>query len=50
MKPITQEDFVLRVYDWTKTSRYALTEGGTLLRYDGPLQDGFPVYNCLIEG
>ena len=50
MKPITKNDFVPRVYAWTKVSRYALTQDGTLLRYDGLLQDGFPVYSCLFEG
>lgn len=47
---LTEEDFYLRIYDWTKVSRFAITEFGVLLRYDGHLKDGSPIYMCLWEG
>ncbi|MFC1709769.1 hypothetical protein ACFL2J_06940 [Candidatus Omnitrophota bacterium] len=50
MKPITISDFMPGVYAWTKVSKYAITEEGYLIRYDGQLSDGFPVYQCLYEG
>ncbi len=50
IRPLTQGDFVPRIAAWTKVSRYALTESGFLVRYEGPLSDGFPVYVGLYEG
>ncbi len=50
LKPITQDDLVPRIYDWTKVSHFAITENGILVRYDGHLEDGFPIYMCLYEG
>lgn len=48
--PLTYDDFVPRIYDWTKVSRFAITANGVLVRYDGYLEDGFPIYMCLWEG
>ena len=50
MKPLTIHDFIPGVYAWTKISKYAITEEGELIRYDGQLSDGFPIYQCLYEG
>jgi hypothetical protein len=50
MRSITINDFVPGVYGWTKVSDYAITKGGHLIRYQGQLSDGFPVYLCLYEG
>lgn len=50
LSSITQDDLVPRVYDWTRISRFAITENGILVRYDGQLKDGFPIYQCLYEG
>lgn len=49
MLKLTQDDFILKQYEWTKTSVYSLTEDNMLLRYDGH-KIGFPVYFCLYEG
>lgn len=49
MHKLTQDDFILKQYEWTKTSIYALTEDNLLLRYDG-YKTGFPIYFCLYEG
>jgi len=50
LKKITQDDLVPRVYPWTKISKYAISENGILIKFDGALSDGFPVYLCLYEG
>jgi hypothetical protein len=50
MRSLTQDDFVPRIAAWTKISRYGMNEDGLLVRYEGPLPDGFPVYVCLYEG
>ncbi len=50
LRPITQDDFVPQIAAWTKISGYAKTKDGFLVRYKGPLSDGFPVYECLREG
>ena len=42
------DDFLLKQYDWAKTSHYAVTEDGVLLKYVG--DDLTPMYECLFEG
>lgn len=49
IKPLTQDDFVLREYDWTKSSRYAVTSDGVLVR-DESANVKTPFYMCLWEG
>jgi len=49
LKPLTQDDFVVREYDWTKVSRYALTSDGVLIR-DISDKAKTPAYFCLWEG
>jgi len=49
LREITAEDFVLRAYEWTKISRYALTKDRILLKYIGN-KVGFPAYKCLYKG
>ena len=49
MRKLTEDDFILKQYEWTKTSVYALTKDNMLLRYDGH-KEGFPIYYCLYEG
>lgn len=49
MRPLTQDDFIIKEFNWTKISRFALTKDGVLLRYDGK-KTGFPFYMCLFDG
>ena len=49
MKKLTEEDFILKEYSWTKESIYGLTEDNILLRYDKD-KTGFPLYQCLYQG
>jgi len=51
LRKLTDDDFIPRAYDWTKTSRYAITASGVLVRCDGCDKDGsFGHYSCLHEG
>ncbi len=50
LRELTQDDFVLKIYDWTEVSHYAVTSDGILVRYDGHLEDGSPIYMCLYKG
>ena len=49
IKNLTQDDFVPKIHDWTKVSRYAFTEDDILIRYEGHT-NGFPIYCALYEG
>lgn len=49
MRKLTEDDFILKQYEWTRISVYALTKDNMLLRYDG-YKEGFPIYFCLYEG
>lgn len=49
LRPLTQEDFIISKYLWTDDSKYALTDDGILLRYEGDKYK-FPAYSCLFEG
>jgi len=49
-KELTQDDFVLKVYPWTRIYKYAITEYGVLIKFEKQLSDGFPIYLCLWEG
>ncbi len=46
---LTQADFVPKIHDWTKVSRYALTEDDILIRYEGHIK-GFPIFYALYKG
>lgn len=46
-RDLTIEDLVLRTYEWTKVSRFAVIRGGRMLiRYDGEM-GGMAVYSTL---
>lgn len=49
MRPLTQDDFIIKEFNWTKSSRFALTKDEVLLRYDGE-KTGLPFYMCLLDG
>jgi hypothetical protein len=49
MNKLTEDDFILKEYAWTKISKYALTEDNILLKYEGD-KTGFPIYQCLYKG
>ncbi|MCF7887678.1 MAG: hypothetical protein K9L76_00210 [Candidatus Omnitrophica bacterium] len=48
-RKLTEDDFVPRVYDWVKISKYAITKDGCLIKFEKQLSDGSPVYLCLWE-
>ena len=48
LREITADDFVPKIHDWTKVSRYALTEDDILIRYEGHIK-GFPIFYALYE-
>lgn len=49
---ITPADYLLREYEWTKISKYALTDNDILVRYEGDIGDKVSTsfYVCLHEG
>jgi hypothetical protein len=46
---ITEDDLILKAYEWTKSSPFAITDSGILIFYDG-LRMKEPMYWCLYEG